>query len=958
MFCGVTSYEAFTLGYSTIAGTGYGNFWYKHVASPTFSYSGLGSVILKYVYRVDSEPGYDIADVIVDVYDQVEAGPPADSDWVEAAVVAERTGASGLARDSLNITSTLSPYGAIKYRIRVGFYSDGGYSDEDGNYPSTCGAFGFDDVSVSGGGVAYFNDFETGTDWETVVPLDPSANIGDFARTTWIEGLSPAVSGDPCASVPGSCDLADSVIVLFDPTPVRQPHPSCQDNHFQSPPIPLDSHAGYRGFVLHFEYFAKIGTCVWGVGDSFHPFWGVRYRPRQNGQGWSDWTQNFYWTQDHTSNTGGLPSCGKTEIDVSSLIPASAESVQIRLGGFNEDCGGWDYCEVNDNTPYFDNVSFGIYGNDSSPIVTMDETWRWQDQFPKDGTLSPTSTVDTRTGLQPNTSNPSIFGDTLVCHSGSSNTEVSLVFKIPRVGPGIQKSHAFFTSWFPGVLDGEGNPTDAWQVARMDTAEAIVGGVPPVGPVSGYWMAAFHEADAIRADNGLSEGGEILPNGLFTPGTRVEYFLKAKFAGGGSEFLLPDTSGGNYLEFEVLPMMESVAGQLRWPCVLLASHSLAMTDDGRYGTELVKDALRANGFVFDEYNRLAPAFCPYNYGSGIGRASSTGQFQGPGATAIQLSAYNAILVSGGSKRNTVGQYDVNVLDGWLAASDSLHPRFLWISGDEALRTLTPTWGTTFLKNRLCASYVNNYYSQYTGDVTYCLPLDGWSGGRIQCAPLGGPENERFVVVANRCTRQFDVAGLSGVQGCSGVRELAYNKTRNGETYAVSISAAGSPNYRSLIEGYDLTAIRSNASLGPPACSVDTASARARALWVQCVLGNFGGVEHGSYCYVTTVSVDKPSGGTPPAAFVTRLEQSYPNPTNPTATIRFSVGKPGRVTLRVYNIAGRLIRTLFDEKVVSPGKFSLIWDGKNDDGEKVSSGVFFYQLEASGFKSAKKIVIVQ
>jgi hypothetical protein len=93
------------------------------------------------------------------------------------------------------------------------------------------------------------------------------------------------------------------------------------------------------------------------------------------------------------------------------------------------------------------------------------------------------------------------------------------------------------------------------------------------------------------------------------------------------------------------------------------------------------------------------------------------------------------------------------------------------------------------------------------------------------------------------------------------------------------------------------------------------------------------------------------------AVVSSLAQAYPNPTNPIATISYTVGALGKVTLRVFDVTGRVIRTLVDATKAT-GAYSVIWDGTNDRGEKVASGVFFYQLEAPGFKSAKKLVILQ
>jgi hypothetical protein len=614
---------------------------------------------------------------------------------------------------------------------------------------------------------------------------------------------------------------------------------------------------------------------------------------------------------------------------------------------------------VNNNTPYFDNVCVGVYGNAAAPVLTMSEHWRWQDQFSKNGALSSASPADTRTGLPVVSNYVSVYGDTLICCSGSENTKVSFVFRMPRLGPDIDTNHPFFTNLFPDVIDAEGIPTNAWQYTRMDTAEATkVIGLPQPSP--GYWMAAFHEEDVRRMANGLGEREEILPNGLFTPGTRVEYFLKARYIGGGAEFLLPDTAGGNFLEFEVLPMMERVQGELRWPCVVLANHSLDRAEDGTYSIGLVQEALAAAGFTFDTYDRVLSTSTS---GAGIGRPSPSGPYQGPGATVPQLSAYQGVVVCGGSYKYPFYSSDVSVLDGWLANSDSLRRRFVWLNGDNVVNRLAGSWGSTFLQNRLCASFVSETYFGTSGDMTYCLPLDGWSGGRIACAALGGPDDEELVLAGNRCPRAFDIGAVSGAAGCSGARELAFNESVNGETYASSISGVveqpGGLWFRSLLEGYDLTAVRSDASVGPPKCGPGPGSAGALASWAECVLHDFGGVEHTSYCDQSwCVGVDEPGAGAGvPCAVVTRLEQSYPNPMNPTAVIRFTVAKPGKVGLKVYDTAGRVVRTLFDE-IVAPGTFRVTWDGMSDDGTRVASGVFFYQLEAAGFRSARKILILR
>lgn len=74
----------------------------------------------------------------------------------------------------------------------------------------------------------------------------------------------------------------------------------------------------------------------------------------------------------------------------------------------------------------------------------------------------------------------------------------------------------------------------------------------------------------------------------------------------------------------------------------------------------------------------------------------------------------------------------------------------------------------------------------------------------------------------------------------------------------------------------------------------------------------------------------------------RLAQNYPNPFNPSTTIAFSVPEEARVTLKVFDLLGREVRTLA-EGVMPPGEFNVTWDGRNGAGQVVESGVYFYRI---------------
>ncbi len=73
-----------------------------------------------------------------------------------------------------------------------------------------------------------------------------------------------------------------------------------------------------------------------------------------------------------------------------------------------------------------------------------------------------------------------------------------------------------------------------------------------------------------------------------------------------------------------------------------------------------------------------------------------------------------------------------------------------------------------------------------------------------------------------------------------------------------------------------------------------------------------------------------------------LAQNYPNPFNPSTRIDYSVSQAGFFELSIFNSVGQRIRTLL-QKRLAPGAYSAAWDGKDDDGQKVSSGVYHYQL---------------
>lgn len=124
-------------------------------------------------------------------------------------------------------------------------------------------------------------------------------------------------------------------------------------------------------------------------------------------------------------------------------------------------------------------------------------------------------------------------------------------------------------------------------------------------------------------------------------------------------------------------------------------------------------------------------------------------------------------------------------------------------------------------------------------------------------------------------------------------------------------------------------------------------------------------------YYKLTAVDASGNESPPASPATAtairetqvphafaLYQNAPNPFNPTTEIRYDVpAAGGRVTLRIYDAAGRLVRTLVDAAQAA-GEKRAAWDGRNNWGHRVATGVYFYRMTAPGFSNTRKMVLLQ
>ena len=104
-----------------------------------------------------------------------------------------------------------------------------------------------------------------------------------------------------------------------------------------------------------------------------------------------------------------------------------------------------------------------------------------------------------------------------------------------------------------------------------------------------------------------------------------------------------------------------------------------------------------------------------------------------------------------------------------------------------------------------------------------------------------------------------------------------------------------------------------------------------------------------------VSIETPETAAIPETV--ELLQNFPNPFNPSTTIRYRLSQTSSVTLTIYDMLGQKIQTLVNE-TQQPGEKSVVWEGRDQFGRQVSSGVYVYRIEAGNFSSMKKMVLIR
>jgi hypothetical protein len=172
----------------------------------------------------------------------------------------------------------------------------------------------------------------------------------------------------------------------------------------------------------------------------------------------------------------------------------------------------------------------------------------------------------------------------------------------------------------------------------------------------------------------------------------------------------------------------------------------------------------------------------------------------------------------------------------------------------------------------------------------------------------------------------------------------------------AVIVAGSGNFITLTGTYDvsnngtvanLTAIEDCDSDGDPACDSDD---------TRMVLSDAdASAIESSFISSSWTIGDGTLDNEQPLSYT--LSPNYPNPFNPSTTIDYSIASAGEVSLVVYDMMGRHIKTLVSD-FATPGSYNVIWDARNDEGLSVSAGMYIYKMTSGDFVEVNKMLLVK
>ncbi len=915
MWCGVRANAGDPYLCGWLAAPGYGDNWVQELQTNSFSFAGI--IQLSYHGRFDSEVGYDYT------YVQYDAGG---GNWQTIATYD-------------NVVDTVATHTITttqaKTKLRFHFVADGGFSDEDGNWNSD-GAAILDDIVVRDGGGLINNTetFETAGVNATDVGIwhaRPGPAYGKYS------GLkNNLMDKDPCADnfgtqvvfFIGSPNPSSSYPGLYD-TPFCQgaggTSAPCQNDYIVSPVIDMTKYSTAKNNLQN-------GIIPAGdlplLGGTLIEYTVYRDLAVPNLVFYEEYVRNIVdgcpgpWLNDAWVWYGENQDYIFSAYDVSHLV--FADKIQIALT-CRDMCDIWylayGNCAAHTPSPWFDQVRVERYKT-QGPQWSYRDLELFQDNFPEsEFNIESYVRADMASDINTN-DNPIIRpGDSIVLQctaplAGGLATDgghpaIYMHVKASYIGRDLAKPAQLAGSQLQGTYGYYKSDDGTWTVIQGDTA------LNAGQTISNWYMFDLNDS-------------------LFTRGYKIEYYFTAKDLTGIESKWPRHLSAG--------PVANNLQEYLEFTCLPTKNSNILYVDD--FGE-------RPDYFLIGQveayWQPVFGAVLPENNQPDVydvqGAASAASNGPGSRAKNRQLTdQYHTIVWDSGNLTistisdgtvNSDKSNDCTMLIDWMSLSE--HRTGLWVCGDDVafdLDALASTPALTLMSTWCGVDFVANSYFNETGGRTgggIVTPLvKGSSSGIFYHA---GVPDQLYAFGGCFIINQFDVLDKTA----NGQYALEYPVFQSTSRYAGIQSATTNPagfEARTMWFGFSFMYVRNDAANAP----IDRFHVAADVFqWFQ-----------------NPVNIDVTPAETPKS---TTLAQNFPNPFNPSTTIKFDLKDKGMVTLKVYNVAGQLVRTLVNG-VKDANTYTVTWDGMNDRGGAVASGIYFYKMETKDFSQTKKMVMLR
>jgi len=912
---------------------GYGNGWTQLFATKA-CVAVENSVEMEYVISVDSESNYDAT--------YVEVSACGADTWV--LVDGGKLVFDDIIVDSTHVTS-ITGFDSSSIEIRFRFNSDGAWSDEDGLYVGD-GAAILDNLVVrdNTGDVVALENFEgeaTGDlsteDWQNVA----ATPFGDYAGL--YRGLD-AFQEDLCF------ENLTCFWEFFDGANTSTFDYACAPHHGGHPGILAmphgDANIGYMSNEVWSPQSPWIGTGTAGnvefdvyrdmpLDNLQFYVWHVRSWEGVCAYNWVD--RNFVYYGDDLAWIRPI----NLYADV---VRPAASTVQFAMGavdmkgvwgpGAGPNPVGSGACHS--PAPYLDNfVAYRLPF--VGPAWSIRDIDQFQDTFPRDGSLTGVGRADMANDPAHGYQEPEYFpGDSAGVQSCTDNVSGLVSTGLP---PYFHRSVYCFVSVRPydaakmGVNLENSDPYGAGN-RFVHRGDVVINGQ--------IWSQ-------MNCDRRRNSGGGVLsntafcidlPDNLFEAGDTIEYFYGAfnslnqwsyHSRYNGIVYTIEEAAAFPN-EFQILPG----AGDARGGDILYVDGM-----DGR-GAQAYFDVAFQQLAIYD----LVDRFDVNGPSSGVSNRLGTRVYD----VAQLATPYRKILWNTGDLSTTIGDGTGNpeksddwlVLDAFLTALETAEATGgLYLNGDD----LPSVWA-----NQVGASAV-----AARAWLDYALPVGGENHvPQVGVSPFGVGLTAVGTAFGDPANHPLGVDTLVAFGGCPAINDFDWVTPQGAAATQMTYegvgdlgpgsanaiigqkTAAGAGEIGVLMSGFSFHYIRDD--------RLTAELDRVHHLKdVLAWLGNDTGAIVGA-------------GDAP--KYSNSLAQNYPNPFNPTTTIAFTVKDQAQVSLKIYNVAGQLVKTLVND-VRTPGITHVVsWDGRNNAGQSVSSGVYFYKLVTKDFTKTRKMVLLK